>query len=279
MPQSKSRPPKNSPWENGWVPDTSRVPGTRRLWLAGALAIATVVTCVTAIALTDQHTEAKSPAKEATPAVDSSGPGLISYASNSPSRAAVPSSSPGRKHGSPSPRPTITAPPDPQGSASATPTHRPKPPAPHPTSSATKPSTSWHSVRSVNYPDRYWHVNGSYVGLDQVTYASARRDATFKLVKGLADASCYSFATSGGSYLRHRELVLRAEPDDGSGLFRQDATFCPRTSSVSGAVMLESVNYPGRFLRHQNFRLRLDPYRYGRLYQSDSAFRLVGGLV
>ncbi|CAM5690618.1 hypothetical protein SALBM311S_01661 [Streptomyces alboniger] len=277
MPQSKSRPPKNSPWENGWVPDTSRVPGTRRLWLAGVLAIATVVTCVTAIALTDQHTEAKSPAKNGTPAVDQSGPGLISYASNSPSGAAVPSAPSGRKSGSPSARSTATTAPEPQGSASATPT--PKPPAPHPTPSATEPSTAWRSVRSVNYPDRYWHVNGSYVGLDKVSSASARRDATFELVKGLADASCYSFATSGGSYLRHRAFVLRVERNDGSGLFRQDATFCPRTSKVSGAVMLESVNYPGRFLRHKNFTVRLDPYQYGGLYQSDSAFRLVGGLA
>ncbi|MEV2217704.1 AbfB domain-containing protein [Streptomyces sp. NPDC050997] len=279
MPQSKSRPPKNPPWENGWVPDTSRVPGTRRLWLAAALAIATVVTCVTAITLTDQHTEAKSPAKEGTPAADTTGPGLISYASNSPTGAAIPPAPSGGKSGSPSARSTATTAPDPQGSASATSADPPKSPAPHPTSSTTKPSVTWRSVRSVNYPDRYWHVDGGYVGLDQVTHASARRDATFKLVKGLADASCYSFATSGGSYLRHREFVLRAERDDGSALFKQDATFCPRTSSVSGAVMLESVNYPGRFLRHKNFRLRLDPYQYSRGYQSDWAFRLVGGLA
>ena len=279
MPQSKSRPPKSPPWENGWVPDTSRVPGTRRLWLAGALALATVVTCVTAIALTDQHTEAKSPTEDGIPAADSTGPGLISYASNSPTGAATPPATSRGKSGSPSARSTATTTPDPQGSASAAPADPSKSPAPHPTSSTTKPSVSWRSVRSVNYPDRYWHVDGSYVGLDRVTYASARRDATFKLVKGLADASCYSFVTSGGSYLRHREFVLRAERTDGSALFKQDATFCPRTSKVSGAVMLESANYPGRFLRHRNFRLRLDPYQYSGGNQSDSAFRLVDGLA
>lgn len=42
--------------------------------------------------------------------------------------------------------------------------------------------------------------------------------------------------------------------------------------------MLESVNYPGRFLRHQNFQLRLDRYQDSTLYRSDSAFRLVAGL-
>jgi hypothetical protein len=42
--------------------------------------------------------------------------------------------------------------------------------------------------------------------------------------------------------------------------------------------MLESVNYPGRFLRHQNFQLKLDRYQNSSLYRSDSAFRLVAGL-
>ncbi|WP_234426270.1 AbfB domain-containing protein, partial [Streptomyces kebangsaanensis] len=90
---------------------------------------------------------------------------------------------------------------------------------------------------------------------------------------------CHSFATADGGYLRHRGFLLRAEPDDGSALFRQDATFCPRVSAHAGAVMLESVNHPGRFLRHQNFQLRLDPYQSGDLYVADSAFRLVDGLA
>ena len=42
--------------------------------------------------------------------------------------------------------------------------------------------------------------------------------------------------------------------------------------------MLESVNYPGRFLRPQNFQLKLDPYQNTDLYRADSAFRLVHGL-
>lgn len=41
--------------------------------------------------------------------------------------------------------------------------------------------------------------------------------------------------------------------------------------------MLESVNYPGRYLRHRNFRLHLDPYDNSKLYRADSAFRVVKG--
>jgi hypothetical protein len=42
--------------------------------------------------------------------------------------------------------------------------------------------------------------------------------------------------------------------------------------------MLESVNYPGRFLRHRDFQLRLEPYQHDGLYRADSLFRLVAGL-
>ncbi|MDH6625407.1 hypothetical protein M2271_003218 [Streptomyces sp. LBL] len=284
MPEGKSRPPQDQPWESGWAPDTSRVPGTRRLWLAGALAIATVAACVTAIVLTDRHADDTSAAQDRqdrTTAADPTGPGLISYASASPSGTASPAAGPGRKSDKPSAGPATTTAPKPHRSPSPStqPADPPEPPAAHPTSAAPKPSSTWRSVRSVNYPDRYWHVNGSYVGLDRVTYGSARQDATFKLAKGLADASCYSFATTDGSYLRHRNFVLRSERDDGSSLFKQDATFCPRTSLVSGAIMLEAVNYPGRYLRHKDFKLRLDPYQYGGQYQSDSAFRLVEALA
>ncbi len=41
--------------------------------------------------------------------------------------------------------------------------------------------------------------------------------------------------------------------------------------------MLESVNYPGRYLRHKDFLLRLDPYENTGQYRADSAFQLVKG--
>ncbi|MEV6052574.1 AbfB domain-containing protein [Streptomyces sp. NPDC052107] len=160
------------------------------------------------------------------------------------------------------PRSTPSKPPAPQGSSSSSP----------------EPTAKGTSVRSVNYPDRYWHISGDYVRLDPVTSPADRRAATFTVVKSLAESRCYSFATADGGYLRHQNFLLRAEHDDGAPLFRQDVTFCPRRSSFGGAVMLESVNYPGRFLRHQNLRLRLDPYQNTDLYRADSAFLLVDGL-
>ncbi|MEE1799925.1 AbfB domain-containing protein [Streptomyces sp. JV176] len=129
------------------------------------------------------------------------------------------------------------------------------------------------ALQAVNYPDRYWHVRGNGLGyLDPVS----RSEAAFTVKAGLADAKCYSFTLSNGRYLRHAQFRLRADSDDGSGTFRKDATFCPRTVG-NGTIMLESVNYPGRFVRHRDFQLFLDPYQHSGLYRADTAFRMVAG--
>ncbi|MFF4797709.1 AbfB domain-containing protein [Streptomyces sp. NPDC001351] len=276
MPETIPEPPRNQPWENGWSPDTSRAPGTRRLWLAGVLALSTIVACATAIAVMDKDSDRPLRASGIpSSSVAETPPGLISFATPSTDGVTAPAGKSGpsstQSRTSPSPSPHDSA------AGGGKPSTSPKPHASSPSHS--KPSATYRSLQSVNYPDRYWHVSGDYVKLDPPAGSESRQDSTFKVVKGLADSSCYSFATHDGKYLRHRDFLLRDEPSDGSYLFKQDATFCPRASAYSGAVMLESVNYPGRFLRHQNFQLQLDPYQYSGAYQADSAFRLVTGLA
>ncbi|MFJ2610104.1 AbfB domain-containing protein [Streptomyces sp. NPDC087425] len=289
MPENTPRPPQHHPWETGWT-DTSRAPGTRRLWLAGGLALATVVGCATSIAVMDRGADRTAQATDApSPSDPVNDPGLISFGSPSPTDAPSPSGGKNGKGGKADEddkdgeddaggdAPQTAGTPTPDSSAGAEPSTSP---VPHPSSAAQpKPTVAWRSVRSTNFPYRYWQVDGGLVKLAQANSASERRNATFKLVKGLADGACYSFATADGSYLRHRAFVLRSERDDGSALFEKDATFCPRATSVSGAVRLESVNFPGRFLRHQHFRLRLDPFRADAGYRADSTFRLVDGVA
>ncbi|GAB2738572.1 AbfB domain-containing protein [Streptomyces bullii] len=276
MPENKSRPPQDRPWESGWAPDTTRAPGTRRLWLAGALAVATIAACATSIAVLDSRSEQGAPPSAVPTAVHTTVPGLISFAS--PSKAGTPK--PGGTKDRPSPSPTTSEPSARETSAKPSTAPTTSPAGERGSASPQLPSTTGTSLRSVNYPDRYWHLRDGYVRLDRIGSGTEQReDATFHRVRGLADSSCYSFVTADGRYLRHRNFVLLRDSDDGSPLFRQDATFCPRPSPFhSGAVMLESVNYRGRFLRHQNFQLRLDPYQNTALYQADSAFRMVPGL-
>ena len=284
MPENKSRPPQEQPWENGWAPDTSRAPGTRRLWLAGALAVATVVACVTAIAVNDHEPEGRSDAREGqTLSDDESADGLISFASPSAS-----STTPGGKKGDKS-TPSSGSP---SASASASPSAEADDASPTPHTSA-KPSASpgrtrkpsdpvpssyQRSVQSVNYPDRYWHLSSGLIKLDAPRGSESREDSTFTVVKGLAKSSCYSFIASNGTYVRHRDFILRAERNDGTSLFQQDATFCAVPSPYSGAVMLQSVNYPNYCLRHSNFQLRLDPYGYNTTNRQDFSFRFVSAL-
>ncbi|MDX3241032.1 AbfB domain-containing protein [Streptomyces sp. ME18-1-4] len=279
MPENKSRPSQDQPWENGWAPDTSRAPGTRRLWLAGALAVATIVACVTAIALNDKPADEKNTeAREGQTLSDGeTAGGLISFATPSASGSTTPAGSKPGTSASASPTPSPSSSPRPQGSSSP---HASAKPEASPTRKPSSPATSGYerSVQAVNYPDRYWHVSGGLVRLDAPGGSEFREDSTFTVVKGLYNSSCYTFKTHDGKYLRHRDFILRAERNDGSALFKQDATFCPGYSGYSGGVLLQSVNYPNYALRHENFQLRLDPYGYNTTNRQDFMFRLVDGL-
>ncbi|WP_369037506.1 MULTISPECIES: AbfB domain-containing protein [Streptomyces] len=290
MTEEKPRLIPTQPWENGWAPDTSRVPGTRRLWMAGTLALSVVAACVTAIIVTERQSVEPTPvAKAPLPSPGSTYPGLLTYASPSATGAAPPSGKSGLSSAQPT-TPAATAPapaapaPNAEGSASAAVSEAPGKPAASPSPSKSsaapaKPASTSRSVESVNYPGRYWHVSNGLVKLDQVRGSESREDSTFDVVKGLSNSSCYSFKTNDGKYLRHRDFILRAERNDGSSLFKQDATFCGGYSGYTGEAMLTSVNYPNYALRHKNFQLRLDPYGYNTTNRKDFLFRLVAPLA
>ncbi|GAA3827225.1 AbfB domain-containing protein [Streptomyces phyllanthi] len=273
---SWTEPPKV--WETGETPDQSRVPGTRRLWAAGVLAVAVLIGSVTAISLQERRTEDSARERESTgrtkvadeslvPTVAPAAPdGKSGLSSPQPSASKSSKSSESQQGGAKDETES-----DPKPSKSSESSKKP--------SSPSKPSTaSWKSIESVNYPGRYWHVSSGLVKLDAPRGSESREDSTFNQVKGLSNSSCYSFKTSDGTYLRHRNFVLRAERNDGSDLFSKDATFCPGWSGHPGAVLLTSVNYPNYALRHRNFELRLDPYGYNTTNRQDFYFRLVEGL-
>lgn len=81
--------------------------------------------------------------------------------------------------------------------------------------------------------------------------------------------------------LRHQDFRMRlATVGPGSpGSARADATFVLRRGLADErCVSLESVNFPGRFMRHQNFVLLLQPLESSRLFAADATFcpRAVG---
>lgn len=159
-------------------------------------------------------------------------------------------------------------------------------PPPRPAQPALQTDLS-RSFQAVNFPDRVIRQRSQLTFLEPVTAASPvndRLDASFIVRPGLADPSCRSFESRRlpGQYLRHYGFRLRVDPLSSATLYRQDATFCPRrpldNSTDPSRISLESLNYPGRFLRHRNYEIWTDRFDGTPLFQQDSSFTLIPGL-
>ena len=115
-------------------------------------------------------------------------------------------------------------------------------------------------VTTPGLTNRYARHSNS-LGYTEIVSASSsdalKQDATFKIVRGLASAGCYSFESRNfpGHYLRHSGFRIRKDARDGTALFDQDATFCGRDGLSGTGLSFESYNSPGRYLRHYNAEL------------------------
>ncbi|MFF1326585.1 AbfB domain-containing protein, partial [Streptomyces chartreusis] len=130
------------------------------------------------------------------------------------------------------------------------------------TAPITLPTNQYKSLRvtTPGYTDRYARHRDGAVFTEVVGSGSdalLKNDATWKIVPGLADSSCYSFESRNypGEYLRHREYRVYKEPGSGD-LYRADATFCP-VPGANGGVRLSAYNFPEQYLRHYNAELWL----------------------
>ncbi|WP_406511257.1 sigma-70 family RNA polymerase sigma factor [Streptomyces sp. NBC_00161] len=135
------------------------------------------------------------------------------------------------------------------------------------------------SLESVEDPALYLTYADDFATLGPVSAPSStqtRQRATFTVVGGLADARCVTFRAADGRYLRHRELRLQLSTNDGSELFREDATFCPSPGAVTGSVTLHAHNYPGSVLRHRDGGIRLDGSDGTRTFAGQASFIVRG---
>ncbi|MCB5168552.1 sigma-70 family RNA polymerase sigma factor [Streptomyces bambusae] len=131
------------------------------------------------------------------------------------------------------------------------------------------------SLESADEPGSYLAYAGDFATLGRVSAAGnpqTRQRVTFHVVPGLADAGCVTFRAADGRYLRHSYLRLRLSGDDGSGLFREDTTFCPRPGAVAGSVTLHAHNYPGSVLRHRDGGIWLDGSDGTRAFAGQASF-------
>lgn len=130
------------------------------------------------------------------------------------------------------------------------------------------------SFSSYNFPDRHIR-HRNYLGyIEPPNDELARKDATFRLRDGLASSNCTSFESINfpGHFLRHQGFRLKLARNDGSQLFRQDATFCQRSGVGGTGVSFESYNFPAHYIRHKNFELWIDPSDGSDLFRNDATF-------
>jgi Alpha-L-arabinofuranosidase B (ABFB) domain len=81
-------------------------------------------------------------------------------------------------------------------------------------------------------------------------------------------------------YIRHRSSLAYIDPIVASdSLGRKDATFRLVPGLAGRCRSFESLNYPGHFLRHQNFRLKLAKQTDEQLFKEDATFCVVSGLA
>ncbi|MDX6760818.1 AbfB domain-containing protein, partial [Streptomyces sp. F8] len=131
------------------------------------------------------------------------------------------------------------------------------------------------SLESADSPGLFVTYTGDFASLGGVAASSsaqARQRVTFTVVGGLVDPRCVTFRAADGRYLRHHYLRLRLSTDDGSALFREDATFCPRPGAVAGSVTLHAHNYPGSVLRHRDGGIWLDGSDGTRAFAGQASF-------
>eukprot|EP01084_Bolivina_argentea_P260015 438971_1 len=77
-------------------------------------------------------------------------------------------------------------------------------------------------------------------------------------------------------YLRHSVGELYSQKYEDLLLYQQDSTFFLRPSlydsTISDLVSFESSNYPGYYITHSAYRLRIDPFVNTDLYTQDASF-------
>ncbi|KOG52880.1 RNA polymerase ECF-subfamily sigma factor [Streptomyces griseoflavus] len=187
----------------------------------------------------------------------------------------------------PAPRtPAVIAAP-PVGTPTPTPSRIPTP-TPSRTTTSPKPSPASpsavagtvplgaQSLESVDQPGLFVTYAGDFATLggrvSEPGGAQAPQRVTFTVIRGLADTRCVTLRAADGRYLRHQYLRLRLSTDDGSRLFREDATFCPRPGAVAGSVTLHAHNYPGSVLRHRDGGIWLDGSNGTRAFAGQASF-------
>jgi YVTN family beta-propeller protein len=145
----------------------------------------------------------------------------------------------------------------------------PQPPAPQ-----LLPHGSVVTLTPASFPDHAVATGATGLGIIAPTASTDPLLTHFVVRDGLADANCVSFESvkQVGQVLRHQGYRLQLGVNDGSDVFKNDATFCPEAGLDGSGVTLRSKNYPERVLRQINQELWLDPVVADAGFAADATF-------
>lgn len=136
-------------------------------------------------------------------------------------------------------------------------------------------NSGYLALRSANFSDGFITSRGA--PFEVWRDANGSDDSAYKVVSGLADASCVSFQSRRypDRYLRHSNYALWTEANTG-GAFAADATFCVRAglNGDGGFRSFESKNFPNHFIRHASGRVRIDPLEDTSVFRQDATWQL-----
>jgi len=129
--------------------------------------------------------------------------------------------------------------------------------------------------RAINLQTSQWDGNCWSTTCD---IGGSCADKIIKVVPGLAGGATVSLQSASNSamYFRHRDGVLHLDENDGSDLFRFDASFTPVAGLVNGNLTsLHAVNYVEAFLRHKDGHILLEDWDGSNIMASDGSWVVI----
>ena len=134
-------------------------------------------------------------------------------------------------------------------------------------------------LQSYNLPDHYIRTAHRLHGSSVTLAIQARPDIWNMRSPGICNSTgtvSFCIGAQSNVCLRHKNNLIYAENNDRSSSFARDACFYLRADKwFPGHAAFESVTYPGRYLRHNWFRLKLHSYSSTALFEKDASFRIL----
>jgi hypothetical protein len=150
------------------------------------------------------------------------------------------------------------------------------------------------SLKSLNFQDRFIRHQNFLVELTPIVSETDRKDATFSISNGAQIGALVQIRSNNfpSRVLRHQNFRIKLDeynpglsppnppPETpAQKLLREDSTFkVVRGLADRHGVSFESINPPGRFIRHKDFHLVLDAVDSD-LARRDATFLLVPPLI